>query len=99
MASDAILDDGGPAFPIPARTEDDGVMQITHQGAPGMSLRDWFAGMAMSGICGDGIPGPHHHKATTAFDAWEVAEAMMAERHRRYGKQPEPEAEVEGAAF
>lgn len=94
--------DGGPAFPIPARTEDDGVMQISHQGAPGMSLRDWFAGMALAGHVGDGIPGSHHQPLFTASEVWNFAEAVMAERERRYGNAQQPtetEAEVEGAAF
>jgi hypothetical protein len=97
--SDTILDDGGPAFPLPARTEDDGVTMLSYQGAPGMSLRDWFAGMALAGHCGDGIPGSHHRPDFAAQEAWNYAEQMMAERERRYGKQAEPEAEVEGAAF
>lgn len=35
------INDGGPAFPRSANDCDNG--------APGMSLRDWFAGMAMQG--------------------------------------------------
>ena len=32
-----MVDDGGPAFPV-------------HGGRDGMSLRDWFAGMAVEGM-------------------------------------------------
>ncbi len=38
------VDDGGPAFPV----------TLDHRGcvgAYGMSLRDWFAGQALSGLC------------------------------------------------
>lgn len=38
------INDGGPAFPRSANDCDNG--------APGMSLRDWFAGMAMQAIVG-----------------------------------------------
>lgn len=40
--------DGGPAFPVTASTGDprDGVYC-----RDGMSLRDWFAGQALSGLC------------------------------------------------
>lgn len=68
-------DDGGPAFPTAA-------MQTTPGGpvfgaAPGMTLRDWFAGMALQGIC--------HGNGDVPFDglamaAYLVADAMLAER-------------------
>jgi hypothetical protein len=103
---DTILDDGGPAFPIPSQTIDDGVTQITTQGAPGMSLRDVYAGQAVVGLIGqlqdsgcriaiETYASGHEipFEVAIARHAWIVAEAMMAERERRYGKQPEPEAE------
>lgn len=37
--ADNITETGGPAFPS--------------QSAPGMTLRDWFAGQALAGICAD----------------------------------------------
>jgi len=40
--------DGGPAFPIPPI--DNGPGNIKSQPHYGMSLRDWFAGMALQGI-------------------------------------------------
>ena len=52
------LDDGGPAFPHgplgDSRQHEDGL--ISHQFAayPGMSLRDWFAGLAMQGLIAEG---------------------------------------------
>jgi hypothetical protein len=103
--SDTILNDGGPAFPIPPRTESDGVMSISHQGAPGMSLLDYYIGPALASPH-DMVSLMNMAKATNrrptqvlACVCCDWAEAVMAERERRYGKQPEPEAEVEGAAF
>jgi hypothetical protein len=43
--------DGGPAFPtMPVKVKDYNGVGIVVQGTPGMSLRDWFAGMAMQGM-------------------------------------------------
>ena len=66
-------DDGGPAFP-------DG------EGYIGMSLRDWFAGLAMQGLLAvpellasmpatEGIA-----ESRLAGSAYEFADAMLAER-------------------
>ena len=41
------INDGGPAFPVPATDATDG---ITHNG--GMSLRQHFAGLAMAALLG-----------------------------------------------
>jgi hypothetical protein len=35
-----MIDDGGPAFPV-------SIPGVGDNGAPGMSLRDWFAGLAI----------------------------------------------------
>lgn len=44
-------DDGGPAFPIPTLERE---YWDREQGEPnGMSLRDWFAGMALQGQAGN----------------------------------------------
>jgi hypothetical protein len=45
-----------------------------------MSLRDYFAGQALAGICGDGIPGDHHRPDKTARDAYALADAMLQAR-------------------
>ena len=48
---DAIIDsfDGGPAFPQPQGKDEDGAPYSAREipGDSGMSLRDWFAGMAL----------------------------------------------------
>lgn len=41
-------DDGGPAFPVPNEYYPNGQIQY---GFNGMSLRDWFAGQALAGLC------------------------------------------------
>lgn len=53
---------------------------------PGMSLRDWFAGQALAGILK--VPNPAEpsesaylgHGELAAFDAYTIADAMLAER-------------------
>lgn len=63
--------DGGPAFPHPSSTAF----------GPGMSLRDWFAGQAIAGLCAD----PSNHKLfadkdEAAVSAYAIADVMLAER-------------------
>lgn len=68
--------DGGPAFPLQVAPNEYPESNVTVHS--GMSLRDWFAGMAlMTGICGDGIPA-----SAVAIDAYAIADAMLAERGR-----------------
>ena len=69
-----------PAFPV---TDNGG----TNESHPGMSLRDWFAGMALAGRMA--YPGtdpglhPHGHTARHAEEAYLVADAMLDERAKR----------------
>ena len=44
-------------------------------GRYGMTLRDWFAGQAMAGICRGGVDFPKD-----AARAYRIADAMLAER-------------------
>ena len=73
--------DGGPAFPqLTVETcERDGhgdVIEPFTSVSGGMSLRDWFAGQALSGMMA--IPGRFHEgDAEIAYDA---ADAMLAQR-------------------
>ena len=75
--------DGGPAFPV------DDIIQLDEKGqkfgAPissaGMTLRDWFAGQAINGLCAD----PTNHKLfddmhDAAANAYLIADAMIAAR-------------------
>ncbi len=70
--------DGGPAFPMPDTVYPSGQVQT---GCYGMSLRDWFAGQAVSGIlasnsCQDNITSSEQEVAY----AYKIADAMLAER-------------------
>lgn len=68
-------DDGGPAFPVVDNTNE--VSSV------GMSLRDWFAGMAIPGICKefydheDVLFTPHD----IAREAYDIADAMLEMRN------------------
>jgi hypothetical protein len=64
-------EDGGPAFPT-APTD----MKC---GTFGMTLRDWFAGMAMSGILGSDLDATTVSE-TVATIAYHQADAMLAAR-------------------
>lgn len=66
MASE--INDGGPAFPIPE-------VPTVMQAWPGMSLRDWFAGMVLPQAMGES---PSVEIAATL--AYRMADAMLAAR-------------------
>ncbi len=76
----ATTNDGGPAFPHFQFTETEEV-EILPQG--GMSLRDWFAGQALAGICAplydDESPTIWKHREF-AKGAYMFADAMLAAR-------------------
>jgi hypothetical protein len=63
--------EGGPAFPT------------TNVGWPGMSLRDWFAGRALSALATEALRLDHKLWGATARHAYIIADAMLAERARR----------------
>lgn len=67
---------GGAAFPGPSFTENG--YSSGHD--MGMSLRDWFAGQIVAGWCANPnlIPNPK----TTPEAAYDLADAMLAERDR-----------------
>jgi len=66
---------GGPAFPSEQGQSVDGTWNPTY--SSGMSLRDYFAGQALAGICSD-------NEATDvewiARWCWKVADVMMKSR-------------------
>ena len=47
----------------------------------GMDLRDYFAGEALQGICASG-PGKSFTNRAIAFEAYSLADAMLAERNK-----------------
>lgn len=71
--ADEKPNDGGSAFP--------GVVERPVGGVPGMSLRDWFAGLYLQGRSAreDGI----EYYDGCAVDAYAMADAMLAERQQK----------------
>jgi|DEB0MinimDraft_3_1074331.scaffolds.fasta_scaffold102566_1 hypothetical protein len=64
-------DNGGPAF---AHGDPH------HGGDPGMTLRDWFAGQALSGMSAN--PEIYGKPSTYAADAYKCADEMLAARRK-----------------
>ena len=68
--------DGGPAF---SRYDD---------GSEGMSLRDWFAGQALAGVCANqnthnlARMSPEELKKFFSHGCYVLADAMLAEREK-----------------
>lgn len=78
------IDDGGPAFPCVGEG-----FGNPHYHAPGMTLRDWFAGQALAGMLAyshvNPMRGNYHENCTVegaAGDAYRYADAMLAERSK-----------------
>jgi len=65
---------GGPAFPFPSGPEPR--VDSFHDRCEGMTLRDWFAGMAITGLSRTDSPSKETQWA------YELADAMIAERAR-----------------
>lgn len=77
------LNDGGPAFPFVIRNDSD-------DWKSGMTIRDWFAGMALQGMIasesdGNGMMPPYSKDnwyPLTAERAYQFADAMLKEREK-----------------
>ena len=65
------IEDGGPAFACGDHT---------HGGQGGMSLRDWFAGQALTGMLADPNSDTDLTFATIASDCYSMADAMLKAR-------------------
>lgn len=77
-------DDGGPAFPTTAKVDDQdfpGRTETVLQS--GMSLRDWFAGQALAGLCAK--HGAVLSPVERARDAYEAADGMLVVRRAKAG--------------
>ena len=79
------MKDGGPAFPCNGIEDDPdfpGALQSVSYS--GMSLRDWFAGMALNGLLASYANPNAIGFPTTAVvqDAYEQADAMLKEREK-----------------
>ena len=64
----APLGDGGPAFP----------RDHAHDGHNGMTLRDYFAAKALSGLV---VNGENFNTPVLAAYSYEMADAMLKARH------------------
>ena len=84
------MNDGGRAFPNNIRSYDGELGQIVENGDKGMSLRDWFAGQALS----EAFRARREYVAAftntrdiglaeIAATAYALADAMLAERERQ----------------
>lgn len=88
MSSEQVKD-GGPAFPppapIPGQNRPD--LLVHH---PGMSLRDYFAGQVLEGLCANGSPVVLNGE-TVSHDvaAYRIADGMLKTREL---KDPKPNA-------
>ena len=75
------MNDGGPAFPFKTEhiyNDGDSIDTIDYSN-PGMSLRDWFAGMALqSGLC----PVNTYMWGDIAEWCGHIADAMIKEREK-----------------
>lgn len=70
-ASAALHASDEPAFPV---------TDCSKTQCHGLSVRDWFAGMAMQGLCANSIPGVHHIPERLLKEAWDIADAMLKAR-------------------
>ena len=86
----AEVDDGGPAFPFPGIPTDGTDIPWMMPPFPGMSLRDWFAGMAMQGVIADSgwEPIVRSDGITPVSEvAYAIADAMLAARKEQLNQE------------
>ena len=79
----SAMNDGGPAFPRDTKWILDG--SVSQSGSKGMSLRDWFAGMALQGLLAGntGEYSSESYARNSSAHAYQVADAMLAARERK----------------
>jgi len=75
-----MKNDGGPAFPVSRGHFTDDWKLLSSDGMPGMSLRDWFAGQALSGLLA--YESQRATPTDAAAAAYTAADAMLAEREK-----------------
>lgn len=76
------IKDGGPAFPVSS----DDFRDLENHPCKGMSLRDWFAGMALQGLCSNEVitrPRPQTKEFIEfAKVCYDYADGMLAQREK-----------------
>ena len=70
-----MVDDGGPAFPLPLPPKAP-FQEYGRTGKAGMTLRDWFAGQVLVGSYQAACANANH----AARNAYRLADAMLAAR-------------------
>lgn len=84
MIKTLVPKDGGPAFPIDTIESTDEGRIIVAKG--GMSLRDYFAAAALSGILAkgtnEGRQWDNSYYSQVAAMSYQVADSMLAERSK-----------------
>lgn len=79
------INDGGPAFPVVhAIIPQPGHYTTTPEAQPGMTLRDWFAGMALNATVTHMLLPEYYQDAVKR--CYDLADMMIAEKN----KQNEP---------
>jgi hypothetical protein len=73
------INDGGPAFPCEEQIRCNGEVIDTRK-FTGMTLRDWFAGQALAGLCASTDHESAPSKGILADWAYQQADAMLAAR-------------------
>ena len=72
---------GGPAFPFGQINETTG-QPVNGFYNPGMSLRDWFAGLVLHGICASGSSSDWSNEML-AKEAYQLSDAMLVQREKQ----------------
>lgn len=77
--------DGGPAFPWIREFHINGIEGQEHM--PGMSLRDYLAGQALSGFCAYGggcasANNTNRHDESMSTECYRIADAMLKTRDK-----------------
>jgi hypothetical protein len=73
-----LINDGGSAFPF-------GKKNFTDDWSHGMSLRDWFAGQALTGLISGALTNADRLGEVRAYTvkSYELADAMLAARKEK----------------
>lgn len=81
MADESFKETGGPAFPNQIPIGRAGEWYLGPEFGGGMSLRDYFAGQALTGMGTE--TGNDAERTSIARNAYRLADAMLVERGRR----------------